>query len=247
MAPLLSAAGLFLGQNPVLVVRKGGTAVWEPGGPGGLPEIGASFEGGFFAGLISHTADNSPTHALVVAPRNTGASGTEYPMTSNYAYRSSTTQVTGSGSLFDGVANTNNLVSLGVSSFPAANFCASLSISGYSDWYLPAVLELDAAYKNLKPSANSNSTSWGINAYAVPPRAANHISSDPAQTSVPVFAAPGGGERFVSTVGGDTHWSSSINSANFSQAWRLGWANGARSVITLTASLHVRAFRRVPV
>ena len=45
--------------------------------------IGEAFGGGFFAGYISHTADGSPTHALIVAPRATGATGTGYTLTTN--------------------------------------------------------------------------------------------------------------------------------------------------------------------
>jgi hypothetical protein len=37
--------------------------------------IGEPFGGGYFAGYISHTADGNPTHALIVAPRATGATG----------------------------------------------------------------------------------------------------------------------------------------------------------------------------
>ena len=45
--------------------------------------IGQAFGGGYFAGYISHTADGNPTHALIVAPRATGATGTSYKRTRN--------------------------------------------------------------------------------------------------------------------------------------------------------------------
>jgi len=45
--------------------------------------LGTPLEGGYFAGYISHTADGSPTHALIVAPRATGATGTGYTLTTN--------------------------------------------------------------------------------------------------------------------------------------------------------------------
>ena len=48
--------------------------------------IGEAFGGGYFAGYISHTADGSPTHALIVAPRATGATGTGYTPTTNLEY-----------------------------------------------------------------------------------------------------------------------------------------------------------------
>ena len=37
-----------------------------------LPAIGASYEGGFFAGTISHNADGVATHALIIAPASSG-------------------------------------------------------------------------------------------------------------------------------------------------------------------------------
>ena len=40
--------------------------------------IGEPFGGGYFAGYISHTADGNATHALIVAPRATGATGSGY-------------------------------------------------------------------------------------------------------------------------------------------------------------------------
>ena len=36
-----------------------------------LPAIGSAYEGGFFAGTISHTANGVATHALIVAPAAT--------------------------------------------------------------------------------------------------------------------------------------------------------------------------------
>lgn len=48
--------------------------------------IGEAFGGGYFAGYISHTADGNPTHALIVAPRAAGATGTGYTLGTNLAY-----------------------------------------------------------------------------------------------------------------------------------------------------------------
>jgi hypothetical protein len=45
--------------------------------------IGEAFGGGYFAGYISHTADGNPTHALIVAPRATGATGLGYTLSNN--------------------------------------------------------------------------------------------------------------------------------------------------------------------
>jgi hypothetical protein len=57
---------------------------WQVTGKQKFPAvIGEPFGGGFFAGYISHTADGNPTHALIVAPRETGATGTGYTLTTN--------------------------------------------------------------------------------------------------------------------------------------------------------------------
>lgn len=48
--------------------------------------IGDAYQGGYFAGYISHTADGNPTHALIVAPRATGATGSSYTLTTNLTY-----------------------------------------------------------------------------------------------------------------------------------------------------------------
>lgn len=48
--------------------------------------IGDEYQGGYFAGYISHTADGVPTHALIVAPRATGATGSSYTLTTNLTW-----------------------------------------------------------------------------------------------------------------------------------------------------------------
>ena len=166
-------------------------------GASSLPEIGEAYEGGFVAGYISHNADGVATHVLIVAPAATGATGTGYTLTTmkKWSTSDSTTNAT---SPYDGAANTALMTGS-----PAADFCTGLTIGGYSDWYLPANYELDIAYYNLKPTTNSNSTSWGINDYSVPKRTANYTSGNPAQTSVSLFQS-GGSEAFVD----DFHWSS---------------------------------------
>jgi hypothetical protein len=197
-----------------------------------LPAIGAAFEGGFFAGTISHTDNSVPTHALIVAPAATGASGGGYTITTNLLWQTSAS-ATGATSPFNGAANTALMTSS-----PAANFCTGLSIGGYSDWYLPARYELDIAYYNLKPTTTSNSTSWGINAYSVPERTVNYTAGAPAQTSVAAFQS-GGAEAFVA----DSHWPSTEFSAT--SAWFLNFYNGFQSNFNKSSFVRVRAFRKL--
>jgi hypothetical protein len=212
--------------------------------------IGEEFGGGFFAGYISHTADGNPTHALIVAPRATGATGTGYTLTTNLKWADETVAVPanntliGAASVFDGKANTDLMMSLiadetySADAFPAAQFCADLSIGGFTDWYLPARWEVDIAYFNLKPSTTSNSTSWGTNDYSVPKRTANNTSTYPQQTYVTAFNTST--EAFVA----DGHWSST--EASSTRAWRLLFTTGIQNDNTKpTTANRTRAFRRI--
>ncbi len=202
--------------------------------------IGLAVEGGFFAGLISHTADGNPTHALIVAPRATGATGTDYTLTTNYQWKTANTTTADTTSPFDGAANTAAMVTAGIASHPAAKFCVDLTIDGYSDWYLPARYELDIAYENLKPTTASNNTSWGINDYSVPKRTVNRTAGDPAQTSITAFQSTGS-EPFYDF----SHWSSTEDSA--SQAWAVYFDEGEQAFPgtgNKTFSARVRAFRK---
>jgi hypothetical protein len=200
--------------------------------------IGTAIEGGFFAGLISHTANSVPTHALIVAPRATGASGSGYTITTDLAWKTTTTTTAGTTSSFDGAANTAAMVTAGIASHPAANFCVNLSIGGFTDWYLPARYELDIAYENLKPTTDSNNTSWGINPYSVPERTVNRSAGTPARTSVSAFQSTGA-EPFVAAL----HWSSTEDSSNF--AWALNFLNGNQFDNFKNGINRVRAFRKV--
>jgi hypothetical protein len=201
-------------------------------------KIGDAFEGGFFAGYISHTADGIPTHALIVAPRATGASGLGYTIATGLAWKTTQTTTTGTTSDFDGAANTAAMVTAGITDHPAANFCVNLSIGGFTDWYLPARYELDIAYENLKPTTASNTLTWGINPYSVPERTVNRTAGDPAQTSVSAFQSTGS-EPFVD----DRHWSSTEDSA--STAWNLQFNVGNLFGPLKNASHRARAFRKL--
>jgi hypothetical protein len=204
--------------------------------------LGESFGGGYFAGYISHTADDNPTHALIVAPRATGATGTGYTLTTNLAWKTANTTTVGTTSDFDGAANTAAMVAAGIADHPAANFCVNLSIGGFSDWYFPARYELDIAYFNLKPSTEDNSTNWGTNIYAIPRRDSNWTAAYPTQTNLTAWQATAGSQAFVA----DIHWSST--EAGASIAWRSFLNNGAQGSgvsISKPSGLRVRAFRRI--
>jgi hypothetical protein len=199
--------------------------------------IGEAWGGGYFAGYISHTADGSPTHALIVAPRLEGATGTGYTLTTMLAWKTANTTTAGTTSDFDGSANTAAMVTAGIADHPAANFCKNLSIGGFTDWYLPARYELDIAYFNLKPSTDANSTSWGTNIYAVPQRNINYTATYPAQTALTAFNTTA--EAFAVV----NHWSSSEGDAT--NGWRVNFGNGGQIGGSKTSTSRVRAFRRI--
>lgn len=199
--------------------------------------IGEPFGGGYFAGYISHTANGVPTHALIVAPRATGATGSGYTLTTNLQWKTANTATAGTTSAFDGAANTAAMVTAGIADHPAANFCVGLSIGGFTDWYLPARYELDIAYFNLKPGTGANDANWGSNIYSVPRRNSNYTTTYPSQTALTAFNTST--EAFVA----DSHWSSTEGDAT--GAWRLYFLNGNHNNVGKTLILRVRAFRRI--
>ena len=197
-----------------------------------LPVIGAAFGGGFFAGQIG--VSSVATHNLVVAPLSSGQT------TANW--KNARTATPGANSEIDGPQNTADMVADGNSTvYPCAHFCNDASIGGFSDWYMPAKNELEVCYFNLKPTTTSNNTNSGINANAVPARASNYTTGNPAQTAAAAFQT-GGAEPFVAA----SYWSSTATSAT--NARRVYFNNGLQNDYGVKDSSNlVRAVRRVAV
>lgn len=198
--------------------------------------IGQAYEGGFWAGDISTTANGVATHHLVVAPLSSGQFGP-----AQWKINNLTTPGTGSG--INGDGNTASMMVLGggASAHPCGNFCNNAVIGGFSNWYMPASNELEVCYFNLKPTTTTNSTSWGINPNAVPARASNYTSGNPAQTSAAAFQT-GGAEAFNA----DVYWSST-QPAGYSNGHRQYFNNGVAGYALKINSFRVRCIRRVPV
>lgn len=191
--------------------------------------IGQAYGGGYYAGQIG--VSNVATHYLIVGPVASAQNSSKQWKTSN-------TSTTGTSSVIDGPANST---AMNNASHPAAQFCKGLTIGGFSDWYMPAQNELEVCYYNLKPTTTANYTSSGINANAVPARASNYTSGDPAQTSAAAFITSTGAECFAT---GD-YWSSTQASAtnSYSQNFNTGRQNDTPK----NYSNYVRAVRRVAV
>jgi hypothetical protein len=196
-----------------------------------VPTIGSALGGGFFAGQI----DQSGTiYNLVIGPVASAES-------SGKQYKNANTATAGADSVIDGPQNTADIVADGNSTvYPAGHFCNNLVIGGFSDWYMPAKNELEVCYYNLKPTTQTNNTSSGINANAVPSRGSNYTAGTPAQTSATDFKNTGA-EDFAA----DVYWSSTEYSAS-AASWQYFY-NGYQGFNTKVTSFRVRAVRRLPV
>ena len=219
-------------------------------GSGGinLPAIGDAFQGGYYVGLISHTADGNATHALIMCPY---ANAYGYAYTGTNLKLAGTTNSTGAGSVYDGAPNTAALVSNNAGNGGAIDLVDALSIGGYTDWYVPSIAELFITYYNLKPT-NTGNYSTGNHSYYVPSRTgaftndANGNPLDPQRTSLTDFRMPNGSQGLSNTGSqyNALHWSST-NWGN--SRLRLLESNNARqrdTGATYNRSA-TRAFRKV--
>ena len=196
--------------------------------------IGQAYGGGFYAGQIG--VSGVATHYIIVGPVASAQT--------QLAWKNAQTDTPGANSNIDGPQNTADIVADGNSTeYPAGHFCNDLVIGGYTDWYMPAKNELEVCYFNLKPSTNNNSTGSGINANAVPARASNYTSGNPAQTTAAAFVTGTGAEAFAVTS--EDYWSSTEFSAT--NATFQSFITGFQSNYRKTFAARVRAVRRVAV
>jgi hypothetical protein len=197
---------------------------------GVIPDIGAAYEGGFFAGQISTAGNGIADYNLVIAPKSSGENSSKQWKTSN-------TSTAGTSSVIDGPTNSANMND---ASHPAAQFCEGLTIGTFSDWYMPAQNELEVCYFNLKPTTTSNNTGSGTNTNAVPSRGSNYTAGTPAQTAATDFQT-GNTEAFAAATTGLVQ----------SPALRTPGARSSVMAIRATTSkddsLYVRAVRRIAV
>jgi hypothetical protein len=191
--------------------------------------IGQAYGGGYYAGQISTAGDGVADYYLIIGPVASAQTTLQW--------KTASTDSPGTDSLVDGSLNTNNMNN---ASHPAAQFCKSLSIGGFTDWYLPALYELEICYYNLKPSTTNNVTNTGNNPNAVPPRAGQYTSGVPTQTSATIFQT-GGAEAFTAGF----YWASTQNTASNSSL--RNFSNGQLSSTSKNNSRLLRAMRRVPV
>jgi hypothetical protein len=188
-------------------------------------EIGAAFEGGFYAGRFRIGNDE---FALIVAPKaegeTTGKWG-EYDQ-----------DVPGACSCFDGRANSAAMIEAGSD---LARWALGLNINGFDDWYLPSRDELEILYRNLKPTSDENYCSFrdGDNASSVP-AGYPYSKSSPPQTAAEAFRT-GGAEAFEPKW----HWASTQCSPD--SAWIQGFTGGSQNGYLKTYVLRARAVRKI--
>src|SRR5712671_4490361 len=120
--------------------------------------VGTPMEGGFLIGVI--ILPNAGVYGLVKAPKSLG----------DFAHMEwgPRSHVAGALSLVDGHANTLAMAEAGSE---LAKRILSVRIADKNDWYLPALDELEIAYRACKPGAEKNYM-WarsGINLHSLPP------------------------------------------------------------------------------
>jgi hypothetical protein len=225
VAPTASAASGMWTLDQAMQLQKQGT--W----PSPPLVIGQAYAGGFYAGQISTAGNGVATHNLVIGPVASAESNLQYK----------TANTSGDPtSVIDGPTNSSTMNS---ATYPAAQFCEGLTIGGFSDWYMAALNEWEVCYYNLKPTTNSNSTSFGINANAVPARASNYTSGVPAQTSSANFVITTGAQN----LGNSEYWSSTQSPVTNFKAVTISSQTGYQYAYNKATSRNVRAIRRVAV
>jgi hypothetical protein len=218
--------------------RAGGDAGFDPNTP-----IGTETNGGFFAGIMDTTTGNiigaddyqtGARYALIVSPKDyeggRGSSPAAGLTTGDLKWDASDrTGQSGSFTRWDGLASTNSILAKNDTQYEVFEFIRTLRAAypvpsdGGSDWYLPAMDELELLYRNLKPVTANNYV--GNFSYVFPgsqdvgfnpssdPTASAYTTGDPSQTSVTAFQT-GGAE-----VIGQLYYWSSTDANEGGRAW----------------------------
>ena len=193
-----------------------------------LPAIGATYQGGFFAGLITLNGD---TYGLVVAPKAQG----ELEEATWGVYGN---DLPGAFSFNDGLANTQ---AMAAAESDLARWMLALDIAGFSDWYLPSRDELEICYRNLKPTEQHNYCSFrdGENP-STTPVSYPYTATNPVQTQAAPFA-DGGEEAFAPSW----YWASTQSSPT--SAWIQYFGGGYQVNVHNDGETRARAVRRFKV
>lgn len=108
---------------------------------------GEAFEGGFYAGRFML---DGAEYALIVSPKFEGE-------LEEAVWGERRKDIPGATSCNDGLANTRAMAEAGSA---IARWMLAMDINGFTDWYLPSRDELELCYRNLKPTTQTNYTSF---------------------------------------------------------------------------------------
>jgi hypothetical protein len=189
---------------------------------------GTPFGGGYYVGRLN--VDDGNVYALIISPRSLGGQNLSVVWST---YSTDTQPDTGAYSLNNGRANTDKLLQISQTNFPAASFCASLTIGGYTDWYLPAKDEAEMIYRYFKSTQQQNTVGQGVNNSSIPPGTA-YTTNNPSQTPVFIFQNNGSESTGQGAIFSSTQ--SSTSKAPWSQRLDNGtqlnsvFGSGARAV-----------------
>lgn len=125
-------AGVLAGGRPL------SPSAQPPSGPPALGEYWVG-QGGRYAGRITYT--DSRVFDLVVADKTLDLVGG--------IWKTTETVTPSTQSTFDGFANTAAMAAAGLAVHPLADYCSTLSVDGCTDFYLPALDELQLIRNNL--------------------------------------------------------------------------------------------------
>jgi len=262
----------FSDWSPVSVFTTA-SAFFDPADPS---NVGGEFAGGFLVGVIDtvqgtiDSADDYQTgerYALVVAPKEYEGGRDSSPAaglpTGDLEWD---TQDRGgeSGAItrWNGLEATNTILAKNDSSYEAFEFIRSLrqnypapAVDGGSDWYLPALDELELIYRNLKPVTADNYISTQTETFpgsqdngfnpSSDPQGSAYTANDPSQTSATDFQS-GGAEA----VDLEYYWTSTDTNDSGGQAWyqrftASGLEGNQYGASKDNTSLSVRPVRRV--
>ena len=218
-------------------LQANGSSLWPTA-------IGSPYGGGYFAGQMYYGTD---LYNLVISPRAYGQENTRISWDSALGYG-----VSGPSSL-DGDINTRTNVNFNVTVMyhQATQWVKSLSIGGYTDWYVPAIYESMILFKYFKAQTTNNSITQTVyntgNPYANPSISA-FTTTVPSQT--PLTAFQNGNSEYMTS--GNQTWTSTDASvfnpsATINQMFTFvsGYWNGG--TVSKSGICFVRVIRKVKV
>lgn len=252
-----------------------------------IGSAGAAYGGGTYVGIIDtigfsgsdyayEPGSTGLRYALVVCPQ-------AYEPATNLTWGPAGWYSAAAASRWDGLGNTTAVTAAAgagiASTHPLFAYCAAINANtatglrgspadtrapsdGGSEWYVPAIDELELIYRTLKPTADANSTgtynlgvaigsaSRGYNPSSSPAGTA-YSSGSPAQTSVTSFRQ--GGEEAVDVVTFSSRsawWTSTVAPSSQGSVFNIETIGSTSGAVNLwgtgDTAPRVRLVRRVP-